>query len=421
MSKLASDYNRLRDLLAAQQWKEADDETARIMLKIAVREAEGWLDCESIAKIPCDDLNTIDQLWMQHSNNRFGISIWKDIWSRFGCKVDNDTEHRIGEAVGWYEGGWKFGELLDFSLGAPVGHLPNLSLAKQGILLRWIGCSEVMHSALAWRFANCSLTDHMQESTPDIVQPEIDVKYEQRGTTLFVNVTPQETQALMNSLSVDYNRALFLLDHGEFSAGLDAFETILQAHPNFAEAYRCKGVALTFLGRCESALSAFKAALQLEPTFELAYAYQEIALDKLGRSEEVLQSYETLLKFNPQSVRGHCRRGVALYKLERYEEALNSIEQALHFDSTNDEIYRMKASLLETMQRSEEALAAFDEAIRLSPSNYLNYYFKGTLLERLGRWNESLMSLDEALRLNSYDPSVPQTRKAVLEKIEEQH
>ncbi|PSB15150.1 hypothetical protein C7B65_25155 [Phormidesmis priestleyi ULC007] len=48
MFKLASDYNHLSDLLASQHWREADDETARIMLKIAEREAEGWLDCNSI-------------------------------------------------------------------------------------------------------------------------------------------------------------------------------------------------------------------------------------------------------------------------------------------------------------------------------------------------------------------------------------
>ena len=420
----ASVYNHLRDLLAAQQWREADDETARMMLKIAAREAEGWLDCESIANLPCNALNTIDRLWMQYSNNRFGIGIWKDIWLRFDRQVDNDTEHRIGEAVGWYEGVWKFGEQINFSLSAPVGHLPHLSLAKKGILLRWMGCSEVMHSALAWRFANCSLTDRTQESTPDIVQPEIDVKYEQRGTTLTVNVTPPESQDSINpdpvGFPINFNRGEYLFQRGAFSEALDIFESIVQTHPNFVYAHHYKGLALFGLTEYELAISAFASALQLDPTFEPAYTYQERVFDTLGRSEEILQSYETLLRFNPQSVLGHCRMGVALYKLERYEEALSSIEQALHCEPNNDEIYRMKASLMETMGRSEEALTVFDEAIRVSPSNYLNYYFKGTLLDRLGQWNESLPNLDEALRLNSHDPSVRRSREAVLKKIEEQ-
>lgn len=156
MPQLTSDYIQLCDLLVAQKWKEADDETARVMLKIAGREAEGWLDYEAIAQFSCDDLNTINQLWMQYSNGRFGFSIQKNIWLDCGRRIDYETELRMGERVGWYEEGWKFGDRLNFSLTAPVGHLPNLFLAKRGILLRWIGCVEVMHSALASRFATCS-------------------------------------------------------------------------------------------------------------------------------------------------------------------------------------------------------------------------------------------------------------------------
>jgi hypothetical protein len=50
------DYTYLRDLLAAQNWKEADEETARIVLTLSGRKVEGWLDCESIAKFACDEL-----------------------------------------------------------------------------------------------------------------------------------------------------------------------------------------------------------------------------------------------------------------------------------------------------------------------------------------------------------------------------
>jgi GUN4-like len=185
MVNQSSDYNHLNDLLAAQQWKEADDETARIMLKIAGREAEGWLDCESIMQFPCVDLNEIDRLWLEHSNNRFGISLWETAWSHFGSRVDNQMENRLGELFGWYDQGvgWKFGERLDFSLNAPIGHLPNLFSAKRGILERWLGCTEVMHSALAWKFSHC-LSPDREEPIAGIIQPQTNVKYEQSGTSL---------------------------------------------------------------------------------------------------------------------------------------------------------------------------------------------------------------------------------------------
>jgi len=41
VSAVGMDYINLRNLLAARKWKEADKETARVMLKVAGREKEG--------------------------------------------------------------------------------------------------------------------------------------------------------------------------------------------------------------------------------------------------------------------------------------------------------------------------------------------------------------------------------------------
>ena len=74
-SAKGADYTQLWDLLAAQKWKKADEETARVMLQVANREEECWLDPESIDNFPCEDLQTIDRLWVHYSNGRFGFSV----------------------------------------------------------------------------------------------------------------------------------------------------------------------------------------------------------------------------------------------------------------------------------------------------------------------------------------------------------
>ncbi len=62
------DYTKLFDLLAGGKWKEADEETARVMLKVAGRESQGWLDIEAVENFPCQNLGTIDKLWVKYSN-----------------------------------------------------------------------------------------------------------------------------------------------------------------------------------------------------------------------------------------------------------------------------------------------------------------------------------------------------------------
>ena len=149
-SEKGVDYTRLRDLLKAGKWKQADQETLAVMLKAAGREQKDWLDPESIKNFPSADLRTIDQLWVKYSNGRFGFSVQKRIWEsveenydNFGDRVgwrtyktvveNNITEcldninKRLGfkqEAVTRTPAEWLYYTDLTFETHAPEGHLP---------------------------------------------------------------------------------------------------------------------------------------------------------------------------------------------------------------------------------------------------------------------------------------------------------
>nr|WP_263012461.1 GUN4 domain-containing protein [Laspinema sp. D3c] len=124
-TKVSPRYQKLQKLLAAGNWREADEETARVMLQVAGREKEGWLDWDSIKQFSCEDFRQIDGLWVQYSNGRFGFSVQKRIWQECGGNMERDTYERLGDRVAWQndEKWFGFGELR-FSLNAPAGHLP---------------------------------------------------------------------------------------------------------------------------------------------------------------------------------------------------------------------------------------------------------------------------------------------------------
>ena len=126
------DYTRLRDLLKAGNWKEADKETLAVMLKTADRVKEGRLSSDFIEKFPCTDLRTIDQLWVKYSNGCFGFSVQKRIWESVGKDYG-----KFGDRVGWRKGmffnkEWLYYKELTFSLQAPQGHLPALGAGGVG-------------------------------------------------------------------------------------------------------------------------------------------------------------------------------------------------------------------------------------------------------------------------------------------------
>jgi serine/threonine protein kinase len=126
----AKEYKKLENLLQAQDFKEADLETEKIMLAVAKREKEGWLRIEDAEKFPCDKLRSIDQLWLQYSGGKFGISVQQQIYQSLGGTKEYynyDVWTSMGDLVGWRKGGkWLAYSDLNFSQTAPSGHLPSM-------------------------------------------------------------------------------------------------------------------------------------------------------------------------------------------------------------------------------------------------------------------------------------------------------
>lgn len=124
------DYAKLNRLLSEGKWFEADQETARCMLKVAGREKEVKvrLDVEDIERFPCGDLRTIDELWVKYSDGKFGFSVQKKIYQSLGGTKEYDEKvyRSFGDKVGWRQGGeWLYYSDLTFSKDTHyVGHLP---------------------------------------------------------------------------------------------------------------------------------------------------------------------------------------------------------------------------------------------------------------------------------------------------------
>jgi hypothetical protein len=118
-------YAQLEDFLKAKNWQEADRQTFQLMLNIAKREKEGYLDINDVNNFSCPHLQHIDKLWVDSSQQRFGFSVQKEIYLKTGNRLGttpsnwNDKDEKnyleFAKAVGWYDekdsngdgaGGW---------------------------------------------------------------------------------------------------------------------------------------------------------------------------------------------------------------------------------------------------------------------------------------------------------------------------
>ena len=126
------DYSRLRDMLLQQAWQEADMETEAVILKTLNRDMQP-VTAATVQRLPAVDLATIDALWSRYSNKRFGFRAQQQV-HRAQQQIQQDDRQQwlaFQQALGWREPpslffqGYRPYHDLDFSLEAPLGHLPT--------------------------------------------------------------------------------------------------------------------------------------------------------------------------------------------------------------------------------------------------------------------------------------------------------
>ncbi|MBG1243171.1 CHAT domain-containing protein [Nostoc sp. NZL] len=109
-------FDTLANYLQQKQWRKADEETAWIFYQVMVEEKyQDWADL--FKNFPCETLRKIDQLWLQNSNNQFGISIQAEIYRSLGSPEYGDIQWgNFGERVGWKQYSWlSYYELMEKS------------------------------------------------------------------------------------------------------------------------------------------------------------------------------------------------------------------------------------------------------------------------------------------------------------------
>lgn len=138
------DYTQLQQLLAKQDFLESDRLTMQKLCQLAGDGAvkRKWLYFTEVDSLPIMDLQTINNLWLLHSQGKFGFSVQRELWLAF-----NQDFIKLWTAIGWKSGNdWtRYPQQFTWSLTAPKGHLP---LSNQ---LRGVQVIKAILSHPAWK------------------------------------------------------------------------------------------------------------------------------------------------------------------------------------------------------------------------------------------------------------------------------
>ncbi|GAB4227928.1 MAG: hypothetical protein Kow00121_56720 [Elainellaceae cyanobacterium] len=156
------DLSYLQERLEAKDWQAADAETRRI-LQIWVHPNDDLFSAPLATNIPPEVIQTLDQLWSEASGGRFGFSAQKAIWDEVRAQHPDNTDtatKAFGDRVGWtrptpdpenfVSPDWLTEPELNYSLEAPVGHLPWAGVGWERIdaMLTAQSCGSCMIDAI---------------------------------------------------------------------------------------------------------------------------------------------------------------------------------------------------------------------------------------------------------------------------------
>ncbi|MBE9042293.1 GUN4 domain-containing protein [Oscillatoriales cyanobacterium LEGE 11467] len=125
-------YRKLQNHLASGEWSDADYETIHLILDISGESELENLTPSEIEQFPCNALKTIDRLWREYSDGRFGFLTQLELYQSIGgdltstIRQDRALVEKWGDKAGWrVNGKWLKCSELDYSLSAPEGCHPS--------------------------------------------------------------------------------------------------------------------------------------------------------------------------------------------------------------------------------------------------------------------------------------------------------
>lgn len=143
-SERGIDYRQLQQLLTVQDFQAADRLTLQKLCELAGPTAvqRKWLYFTEVENITITDLQTINTLWLVHSEGKFSFSKQREIW----LSLEKNWE-KLWSKIGWKTGNnWtRYPDEFTWNLTAPTGHLP---LSNQ---LRGVRVIDALLSHPAWK------------------------------------------------------------------------------------------------------------------------------------------------------------------------------------------------------------------------------------------------------------------------------
>lgn len=190
---------------------------------------------------------------------------------------------------------------------------------------------------------------------------------------------------------------------GRHAESGEQFRTLMDDHPDWAEAYVGLGIALYGQGEVERAVNQFSQALEIDSRNICAMLNKAVAYNNQGLYYLAERVVRQLLAVDPDSAEGRLCLGAVLLEREALADAEAEFRQVIELQDGNADGHYYLGEVRWRMGRRDQALSCFRRAADLSPRDPDGHYKVGVLLLEKGDAAGAARSLARALELDEGD------------------
>ncbi len=218
---------------------------------------------------------------------------------------------------------------------------------------------------------------------------------------------PEPTKPTASEIQSVAENGLQLYQSGNYTAALEAFDTVVKATPDDAAAYDMRGSIYAALNDNERALSDYDQAIQLNPSLAQAYYNRGRVYGLLKRYDQAIADLEKSIALDSTSFsyRANGNLGLIYYQQGQYEKALTALNASTSSKNAKADAFYLRGETNTALGQYEAAITDYQSAIDRFASYDLAYQGQGYAYYKMAQYDKAVEALKHAVDISPDSPT----------------
>lgn len=178
-----------------------------------------------------------------------------------------------------------------------------------------------------------------------------------------------------------------------------AYSEAIRLYPDYAEAFRNRGIAHHSVDDLSAALADYGKAIRLNAKDFHAYHNRGMIRARKGDDAGAKEDYDHAIRLKLELALPVLEKGIHFRRAGQYEKAIREFNEAIRLNPDYAEAYFNRGKTLRDQDDDERALKDYNEAIRLKPDYIDALYSRGRVLERKSLFRAAIADFQKYLDL----------------------